>query len=85
MSTKPYAAGGAYIDRMSNHCGSCRFNPKKRVGEDACPITAGYWFFMENNRAQLKSNFRLRNAYAGLSRLTDLEDVMEQENNRRRL
>jgi deoxyribodipyrimidine photolyase-related protein len=85
MSTKPYAAGGAYIDRMSNHCGSCRFNPKKRVGEDACPITAGYWFFMESNRQSLKSNFRLRNAYAGLSRLTDLEALMEQELNRKRL
>lgn len=85
MSTKPYAAGGAYIDRMSNHCTSCRFNPKKRVGEDACPITAGYWFFMENNRERLKSNFRLRNTYAGLSRLSDLDAVMEQERARERL
>lgn len=35
MMTKPYAAGGAYINRMSDHCGGCRYNPKKRLGPDA--------------------------------------------------
>jgi len=35
MSTKPYAAGGAYINKMTNYCGSCKFDPKKRVGDDA--------------------------------------------------
>jgi len=43
VATKPYAAGGAYINRMSDHCGGCVFDPKKRVGETACPFTAGYW------------------------------------------
>ena len=43
LATKPYASGGAYINRMSDHCGDCRFDPKKRLGEDACPFTAGYW------------------------------------------
>ena len=47
MATKPYAAGGAYIDRMSDYCGDCRYDPKVRVGEDACPFTAGYWAFLD--------------------------------------
>ena len=38
MATKPYASGGAYIDKMSDSCRSCRFDPKQRVGPDACPI-----------------------------------------------
>ena len=45
LATKPYASGGAYINRMSDHCGDCAFDPRKRVGDDACPFTAGYWAF----------------------------------------
>ncbi|MEK9577793.1 MAG: cryptochrome/photolyase family protein, partial [Aquiluna sp.] len=85
MSTKPYAAGGSYINRMTNHCGSCKFDPKKRTGEDACPITAGYWAFLDRNRDRLAGNFRMRNGYAGLARLRDLEEIRSQENSRNRL
>ena len=46
MATKPYASGGAYINRMSDHCRSCRFDPRKRTGEDACPFTTLYWDFL---------------------------------------
>ena len=42
VATKPYAAGGAYINRMSDYCSSCAYDPRKRVGQDACPFTAGY-------------------------------------------
>jgi deoxyribodipyrimidine photolyase-related protein len=41
MTTKPYAAGGAYINRMSDYCGGCPYDPKRRTGDDACPYTAG--------------------------------------------
>lgn len=85
MSTKPYAAGGSYINRMTNHCGSCKFDPKKRTGEDACPITAGYWAFLDRNRDRLAGNFRMRNGYAGLARLRDLEEIRSRENLRKRL
>ena len=44
MATKPYVAGGAYINTMTDHCGDCWFDPKTRVGDDACPFTAGYWW-----------------------------------------
>jgi deoxyribodipyrimidine photolyase-related protein len=41
MMSKPYAAGGAYISRMSEYCRGCSYNPKLRVGDDACPFTTG--------------------------------------------
>ena len=85
MSTKPYASGGAYINKMSNYCGSCRFKPTVRVGEDACPFTAGYWNFLANNSERLKSNHRMSQPMAGLKRLTDLEQLLVQEQNRESL
>ena len=51
MATKPYASGGAYINRMSDYCGGCRYDPKKRLGPDACPYTAGYWAFLDRTGA----------------------------------
>ncbi len=85
MSTKPYASGGAYINKMSNYCGSCKFKPTVRVGEDACPFTAGYWNFLANNSERLKSNHRMSQPMAGLKRLTDLEQLLVQEQNRESL
>lgn len=85
MSTKPYAAGGAYINRMTNYCGGCKFDPKVRVGENACPITAGYWHFLSNNHAKLSGNQRMWQAYSGLRRLSDIEAVNFQETNRKSL
>ena len=79
MSTKPYAAGGAYINRMSNYCGDCPFDPKKRLGEDACPFTAGYWSFMDKNQEKFKGNFRMSNPLSSLRRLSDIREVSEQE------
>ena len=79
MATKPYAAGGAYLDRMSDYCGGCRYDPKVRVGERACPFTAGYWAFLDANAEQLRANPRMGRAVAGLGRLRDREAVVEQE------
>ncbi|MFI7597321.1 cryptochrome/photolyase family protein [Actinoplanes sp. NPDC049681] len=79
MSTKPYAAGGAYIHRMSDYCGGCRYDPKVRVGDDACPYTAGYWAFLERNEDRLRANHRMRRPVQGLHRLVDLDALVEQE------
>lgn len=79
IATKPYAAGGAYISRMSNFCQGCQFNPKKRVGTDACPFTAGYWYFLTQNRDALASNHRMAPAMRNAERLKDLQPLMEQE------
>ncbi len=48
-ATKPYVSGAAYINRMSNFCGHCQYNPKKALGDDSCPFTALYWTFLERN------------------------------------
>ena len=79
MATKPYAAGGAYIKRMTNFCGSCRYKPSIRVGTDACPFTAGYWAFLHRNEDSLRGNHRLRNPYATMRRLSDLDALVDQE------
>ena len=82
VATKPYASGGRYIDRMSDHCARCPFDPTTRLGDDACPYTAGYWAFLARTEPLLRHNPRMRNALAGLGRLADLEDVVEQERER---
>jgi deoxyribodipyrimidine photolyase-related protein len=82
MATKPYAAGGAYINRMSDLCGGCRYQPERRLGPEACPYTAGYWGFLHRNRAALAGNRRMRQPLVGLDRLGDLAEVVTQEERR---
>jgi deoxyribodipyrimidine photolyase-related protein len=69
LASKPYAASGKYIDRMSDHCRTCRYDVKDVLGERACPFNALYWDFMARNRSRLKGNPRLRNPYATLDRM----------------
>ena len=77
MATKPYVSGGAYVNRMSDYCGECRFNPRKRVGDDACPLTTLYWEFLDRNRSVLEGNHRVARQYATLDRLKDLDEVKQ--------
>ncbi len=70
VGTKPYAASAAYINRMSDYCGHCRYDPKQRVGEDACPFNALYWDFHARNRDQLGANPRLAMPYRNWDRLS---------------
>ncbi|GAA4010477.1 cryptochrome/photolyase family protein [Sphingomonas humi] len=64
LGTKPYAGSGAYINKMSNYCKGCRFDVKKRVGEDACPFNALYWDFLDRNEKKLRANRRMWQPYA---------------------
>lgn len=82
LATKPYAAGGAYINRMSDYCSGCRYDPRKRVGADACPFTSGYWSFLHRNRERLAGNPRVAQPLSGLTRLSDLEELLAQESAR---
>lgn len=79
VATKPYSSGGAYINSMSDFCGGCPFNPKVRVGEKACPFTAGYWAFLNRVEPKLRGNHRMAQPLAGMRRLSDLDAVVEQE------
>jgi deoxyribodipyrimidine photolyase-related protein len=79
MTTKPYAAGGAYINRMSDYCRGCRYDPRSRLGRNACPYTAGYWAFLDRSRDRLRGNARMSQALRQLDRLGDVGAVREQE------
>ena len=59
LASKPYAASGAYINRMSNYCGSCRYDVKSRTGPRACPFNTLYWDFIARNRALIGANPRM--------------------------
>ncbi len=65
-ATKPYVSGAAYINRMSNFCGKCQYDPKKSLGPGSCPFTALYWTFLERNEAVLAGNFRMQMPYTTL-------------------
>ena len=69
LASKPYAASGAYIDRMSDYCGSCRFHVKQKTGPDACPFNALYWHFLARNAGRLERNPRLAQPYATWRRM----------------
>jgi deoxyribodipyrimidine photolyase-related protein len=77
MATKPYASGGAYINKMSDSCKGCRYNPRKRVGADACPFTTLYWDFLARNEEVFAGNHRMARQLAGMRRLSDLPAVRE--------
>jgi len=69
MMSKPYAASGRYVDRMSDHCGECRYTPGKRTGADACPMTTLYWDFLDRHEERLRSNQRMAMPYRNLDRI----------------
>lgn len=71
LASKPYAASGAYINRMSNYCKHCTYNVKHTTEADACPFNALYWDFLHRNHQVLSVNPRLALAYANWHRRND--------------
>ena len=74
-ATKPYVSGAAYINRMSNFCGHCQYDPKKSTGPGSCPFTSLYWTFLERNQPTLGNNFRLQMPYNTLRKKSPEELV----------
>ncbi len=68
LATKPYAASANYINKMSNCCRQCRYNPRQTIGAEACPFNALYWDFLARNYDRLKSNPRMNLVMANLDR-----------------
>ncbi|KAB1075293.1 cryptochrome/photolyase family protein [Methylobacterium planeticum] len=71
MGSKPYAASGAYIDRMSDYCGACAYDVKAKAGPTACPFNYLYWNFLIENEARLAGNPRMAMPYRTLARMGD--------------
>jgi deoxyribodipyrimidine photolyase-related protein len=69
LASKPYAASGAYIDRMSDYCGSCAYDVGRKTGPGACPFNLLYWRFMIANAAQLSGNPRMAMTYKTLAKM----------------
>jgi deoxyribodipyrimidine photolyase-related protein len=63
LGSKPYASSGAYINRMSDYCGHCRYDVAQRTGPDACPFNSLYWDFVDRNRDHLDTNQRMAMPY----------------------
>ena len=70
LGSKPYAASGKYIDRMSDYCKDCRYNVKDSTGPDACPLNALYWHFLMENEDRLTGNPRMGLVYRSLAKFT---------------
>jgi deoxyribodipyrimidine photolyase-related protein len=69
LASKPYAASANYINKMSDYCGSCKYRPSSRTGEDACPFNFFYWDFLDRHRSQLKSQGRMSFILGHLDRM----------------
>ncbi|MGA1729196.1 MAG: cryptochrome/photolyase family protein [Steroidobacteraceae bacterium] len=70
MASKPYAATGKYIDRMSNYCGHCRYRPDQSTGSQACPFTTLYWDFLDRHEERLANHPRMALQVRNLRRLS---------------
>ena len=75
LGSKPYAASGKYIHKMSNFCQKCIYNPDDLLGEFACPFNALYWDFFARNRKKLAVNQRISYVYGTWDKFTELKQT----------
>ena len=68
FTSKPYVSGGAYLDRMGDHCDRCPYDPRLATGPDACPFTTRYWDFVDRHAERFKANPRMATIVAAWRR-----------------
>lgn len=71
LSSKPYAASGNYINKMSDYCRGCRYDVKQKTGDDACPFNSLYWDFLVRNEEKLRTNPRLGPVFRTWDKMSD--------------
>jgi deoxyribodipyrimidine photolyase-related protein len=69
VGTKPYVSSANYINKMSNYCGSCYYDHKKRHGDKACPFNSLYWNFYDRHRGVFEKNPRIGMMYQLLNKM----------------
>lgn len=83
LASKPYAASGAYINKMSNYCATCKYKPTVKNGPTACPFNYLYWDFLGRNEGKLRGNPRLGFMYKTLDRMGDEKRQAVKDDSRR--
>ena len=83
LASKPYAASGTYINKMSNYCTNCKYNITQKEGEKACPFNYLYWDFLARNREKLKNNHRIGMMYKTYDRMPEKKKVQITENSQK--
>jgi deoxyribodipyrimidine photolyase-related protein len=80
LASKPYAASANYVNRMSDYCKGCAYNPKDRTGEKACPFNFFYWDFLHRHRDQLKTQGRMNFILKNLDKMStdELATIQQQ-------
>ena len=73
LASKPYAASANYINRMGDYCKGCRYNPKQRTGETACPFNFFYWDFLHRHRDRLQAQGRMSFILKNLDKMSPAE------------
>jgi deoxyribodipyrimidine photolyase-related protein len=75
IATKPYAASGNYVNKMSDYCKGCRYNVKEKIGDSACPLNSLYWNFIDTNYDNLSSNHRMSFPVRNWDKMEDSKKV----------
>ena len=83
VGSKPYAASGAYINKMSDYCRSCPYNVKEKNGPHACPFNYLYWDFLIRNESVLSNNPRMGIVYRALKNMPDERRALVARDSRR--
>ncbi|MBW4528234.1 MAG: cryptochrome/photolyase family protein [Phormidium tanganyikae FI6-MK23] len=73
LASKPYASSANYVNKMSDYCTKCCYNPKTRIGDKACPFNFFYWDFLDRHREKLTSQGRMSFILANLDKMTPQE------------
>ncbi|MBT1449666.1 cryptochrome/photolyase family protein [Glaciecola sp. XM2] len=71
LASKPYAASGAYINKMSDYCRNCEYSVKEKTGHQACPFNYLYWDFLIRHQDVLGKNPRMGMIYNTLKKMDE--------------